>query len=380
MNTFYQIMHKTCSESDALYNITNLSHSLESKIKFSNIMCNYEMKSPVINDNFYKFIMICHISTDYVKTVSKFQFIDSIRKNPFINSTAKEKIYNKFTDIQRKYTLFNRLCYRYKFNKSPISVQKDLFLNAIHSSRHNVMTILQNGQRYLFTTMDLKNIIESSLCNSPYHFSEPLPIKNPYNNMVFDKATLYNIYFFMKKSDCVLSTLFHQYFLSNFNLTKFRDANAVLIRDCHIDQFLKNASPEFLRFHILEMLASSDIACKYNIDSEFPKDKLIKIMRPYLEIYYKQQYTLDMNSQAYLKQLLDIKLNEFFLFNPKFGRKMIVRNKSNVHTVRFNDHHLQFKNINYDENYSKSHVELLPECAFDDSDENDENSDITDES
>ena len=43
----------------------------------------------------------------------------------------------------------------------------------------------------------------------------PFIYKNPYNNLLFNKSSLYNIYFAIKKSDYI----FHQYFLCLLNHT-----------------------------------------------------------------------------------------------------------------------------------------------------------------
>lgn len=366
MNTFCQIVHKQSAESDELYNLSNIDYSAESRYKLTNITWTRELKLPDTSKTLMK-IIICMFTTMPVmvsNSKTKFDFLKTIRDNAFVDQQTKENIYALFSSAQRKYHLLNRLCYRYKCRNAQVAIQTDLFLNPIRESQHNVMIIYQNDKKYLFTVMDLRNIIEGALSNSPYHFSHPLPIKNPYNNMPFNKSTLYNIYFFMKRGDFVMSVLFHQYFLCNFNLTQFKKENAVIIRDNYIEQYLKNASPQYLKFHITDMLLEYRFSKKHPIDKEFPTEKLITIMMPYLKMHYVQKYSLNMNAYNSLHKKLRTKLVDFFQYNPKFGRKIIVRNKGARSFSSFNDDHLPFKNTNYFENYLKSHIELLDDDNY----------------
>uniref|UniRef100_A0A6C0JJK5 Uncharacterized protein n=1 Tax=viral metagenome TaxID=1070528 RepID=A0A6C0JJK5_9ZZZZ len=361
MNTFCQIVHKQCAESDELYKLTNLNYSFESQWERTSITWLSELKLPDTSKTLMKILICMFTSTPVVisPTRTKFDFLKTIRDNTFLDQGTKDNVFTLFCSVQRKYNLLNRLCYQYKRRNTTVAIQRDLFLNPIRESQHNVMSIIQNDKIYLFTIMDLRNIIESALSNSPYHFSQPLPIKNPYNNMPFDKSTLYNIYFFMKRGDFVMSVLFHQYFLCNFNLTRFQDENAVIIRETYIQQYLKNSSPQYLRFHISEMLLEYGFSKKYPIEKDFPTVRLINIMRPYLEMFYKQRYSLDMSSYNILQKKLKSKLVKFFNYNPKFGRKILVRNKSSSMIATYNDAHIPFKKPNYFENFEKSHIYLF---------------------
>jgi hypothetical protein len=65
---------------------------------------------------------------------------------------------------------------------------------------------------------------------------------------------------------------------------------------------------------------------RIKIDSEFPKDKLVTILRPYLTLYITSLYSLVtiIKSNAFAK--LKYKLIKFYKFNPEFGRKTAVMN------------------------------------------------------
>ena len=80
-------------------------------------------------------------------------------------------------------------------NKAKIVVDFDLCLNPIEHNNKNSICLFQENKKYYFRINDLINIINNALCNSPNFFSDTLITKNPYNNIAFNKSTLYNIYF-----------------------------------------------------------------------------------------------------------------------------------------------------------------------------------------
>jgi len=380
MNAFLQILHKQTAETNELYNMSKLENTLQSKLELTNKTYNYELKIPELDD-YSKLVKITFnilLLTPLFNVRTKFDFLDSVRNNIFFNDSIKNMIYETFYDVQKKYHLLNRLAFRYKYRKAPIAIDTDLSLSNIKSSR-TTMTILQNNQKYLFTLFDLKKIIDTSLSNSPYHFSQPLPIKNPYNNLPFDKAILYNIYFFMKKSDFVMPTLFHQYFLSNFNLSKFQEDNEPVIQKIHLKQYLRNLSPKELKGEILYMLKQNRFSKKIKIDPAFPIDKLIDIFTPYLELFYTQIYSFDLNAKTIAKNQLYWKLKEFYKFNPTFGRKYFV-SKNTQEIVSVNERHMKFEKPNYNKNYRDSHIILCDndnDIDSDDDSESDSDDNVT---
>jgi hypothetical protein len=369
MNAFLQILHKQCAKTNELYNVLNVQNSQQYGLDITDKTYNYELKNHELTycDKLIIITFNILLLTPFYNTKTKFNFLSSIRDNKFYDDSTKDMIYTVFYQVQNKYHKLNRLVYRYKYSKSSIVINTDISLSKINESNKNVITILQNNQKYLFTLYDLKKIIENSLSNSPYHFSHPLPIKNPYNNLPFEKSTLYNIYFFMKKSDFVIPTLFHHYFLSNFNLTKFQEENEIIIQQIHLKQYLRNSSLKELKSEILYMLKQNKYSKKIKIDTEFPKEKLIEIFKPYLELFYTQLYSIDLSARTLAKKRLYNNLKEFYIFNPAFGVKSQQSNKNKT----INDKCIKFNKINYNKNYDISHIMLY---------DNDEDSDVESES
>jgi hypothetical protein len=91
-----------------------------------------------------------------------------------------------------------------------------------------------------------------------------------------------------------------------------------------------------------------------NIHVDFPKDKLIKIMKPYLLLFYKSQYSFHPQTKLIFVKIFVKSLIKFNKFNPQFGRKLYkVLYKTDKHfkkkiiggTVYFNDKYVKFNNI-----------------------------------
>ena len=60
------------------------------------------------------------------------------------------------------------------------------------------------------------------------------------------------------------------------------------------------------------------------IDSKFPKKTLIKIMKPYFELWMSAQYSLSNSTQRFCYRTFKTYMSAFSLYNPAFGRKLIV--------------------------------------------------------
>lgn len=377
MNAFYQILHKQNSESDELYNFNLMNCKNDHCMSFYNCVYTYELaavrnrfvkdldENGYISYNCYSvttfknmlYLLIGVIEEPTIKR--KFEHYKSTIHNFFINTDTKEMFIDAFRKAQRVYYLLNRLVRNYKWRKTSFAIQTDIYLNPINENARNIITILQNGKKYLFTIMDLKNIIETALINSPYFFSEPLPSKNPYNNLPFQKSDLYNIYFFIKKSDCIMSSLFHQYFLSNFHLKKFRQHNEVLIRNSYIESYIKNSDENVLYKLSLRIFKESKFHRIISIDKDFPKDKLVTIMRPYIRLYLYKEYSLDISYRYKCSRDLDLRLSKFVKFNSRFGKTIFINDNNKKLIVSYNDKHIPFHKTNYFDSYENTHLEIV---------------------
>ena len=304
------------------------------------------------------FFIFIQNKTEYSIKLKFKYFIDEIN-NIFYTEKQKEDFINIFCKIQKTYFAMARLAYLYKYKNAKIVVDFDLSLNPIDIHNKNVICLLQEKYKYYFRINDLINIITSALYNTSMFFSEPLISKNPYNNIPFNKSTLYNIYFNIRSKTYIISEIYHKFFLSNFNINKFEEDYEYLIRENAIKKYVKNNEDidtlYFSVFSMIDMFNDNNfINNSIKISHTFPKKQLVDIMRPYLMLYYLYNYSFTAKKNC-LKNILLKKLDNFFTFNPAFGRKHIKVKyyfSKNNKKIYKNIYSYNDKHINFNEDYS----------------------------
>jgi hypothetical protein len=279
---------------------------------------------------------------------------------------SRDEFIDFFCKIQKTYHSFSRLAFIYKYKKSAMSVTTDIGLNDITINDKNILCIYHVNSRYLFNINDLLKILTTSITNSYMFFSQPLPSKNPYNNLPFTKSNLYNIYFFLKFKTNIYNDLFIKFFHCDFNLTTFYLKYEYLLREHILDNFIKNSTEDILIQEIKKMinLFNKKTTKKILINDEFPKKRLIKIMKPYFTLYLQSYYSFVPIVKNNSTVLLNSKLKKFQKFNPKFGRKIYklgfknypnFKKKSYIKSVEFLDKHIAF-NCDEEINFLKNHT------------------------
>ena len=335
MHTFFIIINTYFKPNQPIQNTPNLNIGVEFTRPDSTILNTF-------------FNMYISESSQYSMQY-KFSYFKKTICNIFISKDQRETFIDRFCKIQRTYWSLNKLVRRYRYRHAPLLNQADLFLNPVAETQHNVITIMQGNNRYLFTVLDLRNVIESALAYSPYRVSEPLMPKNPYNNMAFDNAILYYIYFFMKRGDFIMSTLFHQFFLCNFNLARFREENKAIVRKSHIEHYVKHGDVHELYDEAKYMLLLNKTTKNMEIHDDFPVNKLVDIMRPYIRLFNLQNFSLDISERSSAALELNMKLKRFYQFNPRFGRKFFQLQNGRPNVVLFDENHIKFEYRSYDE-------------------------------
>jgi hypothetical protein len=276
----------------------------------------------------YAFINALRLKPSYTLPRSKYKILfQSIINNKFIDNNTKARIMNNFYKAQRIYFAFSRQAYLFKLKKAKkYDVNTDLCMTPLCNFKDSMLLEIYDDvtkKKYLYRTSDIINIICTSLTNSPDFFTESLFPKNPYTNIDFTYAQLYNIYFSIKESNYIMPTLLLQFFLKNFDITSFSRENECYIRDYAIKYFNRNSSQDDKYYYIKDLLIEyANILKSIVIHSEFPRDKLIETFQIYLEDFLTIHYSLNPVMRTSRKRKLRNTLYTFNKLNPTFGRKI----------------------------------------------------------
>jgi hypothetical protein len=280
-------------------------------------------------------------------------------ENSFFQPEDKAQFLDCFCKIQKHYFGFMRLLNMWKYKRTQLAVSDDLYLNPLETNGKNIFVLVQNRKKYLFSIANLINMTNAALSNASHFFASPLVLKNPYNNMVFKKSDLYNLYFAIKNSTFIMPVLFQYYFLVNFDIHKFRSQYEGIIRDISIDNYVKNTDCCVLYDKVFDML--KEHKTRFSIDDDFPKETLVNIMRPYLKLYYFSVYSMDEYKKLNAFSDLHTRLHKFYRFNPKFGRKTVKRecnvNFKFIKKITYNDDHPNTEKVVCIEEFMTNHDE-----------------------
>jgi len=322
---------------------------------------NYD-KTDITDENCKLFFNI--FLNNEINTKNKFKFFYENLNNILLKN--KNKFIDYFCKIQKTYNVLNKFIYIYKFNKAKIVVNMDMALNEIKINQKNVLCVFDGNAKYLFLANDIINIIDTALTNNFSFFAQPVCVKNPYNNLPFLKSTLYNMYLFIKFNTYLVPPLFFYFFYCNFNLSYFTYKYEYLLREASIQNYVFKSPSNILIKETKKMIEEYNDYCKKNfknniivIDKDFPQNKLIKIMRPYLLIYFNSNYSLLPYKKIEMRNMLRMLLLKFNKYNPQFGRKkykiLMGYNKNDKKCIvgkiiEFNDKHISFNNKKFQNN------------------------------
>jgi len=263
---------------------------------------------------------------------NKFDIFNTvILNNKNICDFEKDFFLMEFYKAQKTYSAFRKLALIFKFKYyKKFEFDMDLCFNKFENLNTSILiTLLENNIIYTFRISDLINIINNALLNAPDFFAEPHNIRNPYTNLPFCNANLYNIYFKLNKSNFIMPILFNLYFISNFNLEKFKNENESYIRDKYIDAYVKVDSINDHYEYIMKMFYVYHNFIYFTLHPLFPKKTIVKVFKKYLKPFLLREYSLNPSIREKYHLHLEYKLALFSQLNPEFGKKIWVRKRRN---------------------------------------------------
>ena len=261
-----------------------------------------------------------HLYNEHVSLFSKYRLFHQTMNNSFFDDSHKKTFIDYFCKFQKVYFGFCKLGNIFKIKNAKIGNCYDLSLCELKENSKNVLTILLDNRKYLFSLTDIVNMFQNALTNMNFMISIPVSIKNPYTNNPFPLSVLYTMYFFLKNRLNMVPVLIDGYFRCNFDLKKFMMLYDNYIQNFALENYVKSSPIVTLRDGLCSMLMEQTMSeDRIKIHPCFPENQLLEIMRPYLVLYFKSRYSRTDELLDYNYNLLKAKLHEFFKYNPKFG-------------------------------------------------------------
>ena len=265
-----------------------------------------------------------HYLRAFKKRKNKFNVLKDIFENNFILVDKKKELFFNFYTAQRVCFLLNKFYLKNTYKKYQIAdIKTDLFFNSFDLNNDKVIfNLLQNNIIYKFKITDLLRIIESSLIYYELDLDpEPKNPMNPYNNILFSKTNLYNIYFYLKNNNFVISNNFHNFFNCDFNIADFTNKYEGVLRDKLIDKYYSNKSNNFKYNDIILMLRQyKSYVRNLIIHPEFSNTKVIERFECLLPYNLKSKFSFNSNNRIYSKKRLIFKLKKIYNEDVRFGR------------------------------------------------------------
>lgn len=319
MNTYYAILQINCGFNTVVYP-SKVNDYISNQKFIDNI--NKERRNSLAS-RVYFFIQNLSCTKNLKEfTIMKITKIHRILSSTFLKEN-NEVFLQKLFNTQRHYYAFSKLAQIIRYKKTS-QIKQDLFLNPF-TEKMQTLKIIHRKIMYEFSIRDLINIINTSLSHCILFFAEPQYIKNPYDNIRFSYAVLYNIYFAIQQSSYIMPALYHQFFLCDFNLHRFKMENEYLIRDTHIKKVIYTTEETSLfrsMKNMLKIYSNENLI----VNNKINKPEFIQIMRPYYYLYLTANYNVQgIEKTSRASYVFQNKINELYEYNYKFGRVLFIR-------------------------------------------------------
>lgn len=248
--------------------------------------------------DFYNDIMRIHSLKKDVKKTTLIENITTfnkhILKNIFLSKDVKENISEIFYKSTRTNFLIQRFIRRYRMTKlKKHDMNTDLCMTPLEEFGEKFkITLVENRTIYYFRLTDVLNIVKRALSNyDDICIVAPLSVKNPYTNLEFSKANLYNIFFKTAESGLLMPILFYKYFLAEFDIERFTMENDTYLMNIAIDDYVKETSNyeiyqeslSMLEYYKRSVIRSVDL---YKFIQGKTPEQVVEICREMLKLHF----------------------------------------------------------------------------------------------
>jgi hypothetical protein len=173
------------------------------------------MKSPVFG--------IKHTAFFYCSHADNLLKLRQFLSNNYVSEQAKEEFLVKFSRFQRTINGFRRLVRKWRIKRNCVVYPNATDLKGVELSEykpHLVINLVENGTIYGFYLLDLLKMWNIALRQRTYIIETPESLKNPYTNLPFNRANLYNIYFKAHFSGIKRPISVEMYYQSRFSIPR----------------------------------------------------------------------------------------------------------------------------------------------------------------
>lgn len=262
--------------------------------------------------------------------LNKIKILYITKTNSFVPYHEHDIFFKIFHKSIKTYYILQKFARYWKIKHRKKEDTNFLFEDINHLPNQSKIFVFDNNKKdpYVFY---IHEIIKHIVQNLTHYENElillPKVIKNPYTNIKFNLSQLYSIYF--QIIDKKQSFFLHEFFLSNFNLSKFLARNRLHIREYNIPTYISQLSNHFLSNYLYDLHCFLKVRkCTLKHDPFLPIETQIKAYKPFLSLYIHYLETWNLSLINSIESNLIFYVRLFQQTNKQFGRKKINIQKS----------------------------------------------------
>jgi len=264
-------------------------------------------------------------STTFLEILQWYELM--VRTNLFISPEERHQFNCIYTMVRRMEAIFARLGRTWRWNRGRrYGIEESLDgtpLSVLPPT--TVIRLMENRTIYAFRIADLLRIVRAAVLNG-FMFVDPLPVRNPYTNLPFNVANMYNIYNAVEASRITTPMLLVLLHTAEFNMDRMAETNEAIILDMSIREHTGDMGVSTEAYHIREMLDLYECsALQISPDEDFPDTILAETFRYIIPDFLLSQYSrnTDLSHRLYLE--VGVELQLFYKKYPRFGHRFLMR-------------------------------------------------------